>query len=62
MYSTSGLGATGLYTRRPLGFLVNVLKFIKDEADIHTRILAASSKAFIHAAIKGCLKVKHLTF
>ena len=37
IYSTSGLGAIGLPTRRLLSFLVNALTFIKNETDIHTR-------------------------
>ena len=33
----SGLGATGLPTKRLLSFLVNALTFIDDEADVCTR-------------------------
>ena len=33
----SDLGATGLLTRKPLTFLVNVLTFIEDETDVRIR-------------------------
>ncbi len=36
MYSSSGLGATGLHTRG-LSHLVNTLIFIVDRVDVHTR-------------------------
>ena len=37
IYLISGLRTTGLLTKKPLSFLVNILTFIKDKADICTK-------------------------
>ncbi len=57
-----GLGATTLPTKRLLSFLSLPWRSWRQSWHPHKgKVLAASSKAFIHTATKGCSRVIHLT-